>query len=103
MSIIKRLSICLLCILFILGIADDLSRKPSAPPQGSIPAESSIDIAHIKIEPGDTVLSVTEELNELSSLDIPKIIADFKQLNPGEDPDSLVPNSFYYFPLYNDF
>lgn len=105
MSSIKKFSLILLLLLLILSFLHDLSKHhPVQQEQPSNKAEIfNTEIAHIKIEPGDTVLSITEEVNNnLPSLDINKIIADFQKLNPGTDPKSLIPYSFYYFPLYSD-
>ena len=105
MSSIKKFSLISLLFLLILSFLHDLSKhNPVHQEQSSNIADiNNTEIAHIKIEPGDTVLSITEEVNnDLPSLDINKIIADFQKLNPGADPKSLIPYSFYYFPLYND-
>lgn len=100
MSNLKRISLFLLLILFTLSIIDDLSRDPHVPEYNGI--EKEITIAHIKVKPGDTVLSITEEINEVSNLNIEQIITDFEHLNPGTSVEKLIPNSFYYFPLYNE-
>ena len=105
MSSIKKISLILLLLLLILSFLHDLSKQNSVQQEQPLNKADIInsEIAHIKIEPGDTVLSITEEVNnDLQSLDINKIIADFQKLNPGADPKSLIPYSFYYFPLYND-
>lgn len=68
--------------------------------------KNSVDIAFkaikVKVQPGDTVLSLMEKVNnyELDNLDIDKIIADFKQLNPLVNPYDLKINHYYYFPVY---
>ncbi|MEC5422240.1 hypothetical protein QGM71_01870 [Virgibacillus sp. C22-A2] len=62
------------------------------------------NVIHIKVQPGDTVLSIVEELNEdtLDSLDISQLISDFKMINPNSDPYNLQAHHYYYFPLYTD-
>lgn len=105
MSASKRLSLLLLFILLIISVVDDLAKQQPTK-EGSVrngrQEKQDIGIAHIKIKQGDTVLSVTEEINKLDNLDIQRIINDFEMLNPGVDTEALLPNSFYYFPLYND-
>lgn len=99
----KRFSLFLLLILFTLSIVDDLSKQPSSQDDRADEMEfTDINIAHIKVKPGDTVLSVTEEINDFNELDIQRILFDFEQLNPGVNIESLIPHSFYYFPLYNE-
>ena len=103
MSTSKRLSILLLFILLIISVVDDLSKQqPINDSFIKVQEDNDTGIAHIKIKQGDTVLSVTEEINDLDYLDIQQIINDFEKLNPGVDTESLLPNSFYYFPLYNE-
>ena len=92
----KKIILILLLFLFLMSIIHDLSK-----PETEI-EHHRFYIAEIKITPGDTVLSITEEINSLDNLDINKIIADFEELNPGTDYQVLTPNSFYYFPLYNE-
>ncbi|MCG5103062.1 hypothetical protein [Oceanobacillus alkalisoli] len=104
MSTFKRLSLLLLVGLLIISVIDDLSKQQTTNEDNRIEVrnDKDVDIAHIKIEAGDTVLSVTEEINTFDYLDIEQIKEDFAMLNPGVDADSLVPSSFYYFPLYNE-
>ncbi|SET60911.1 hypothetical protein SAMN05216389_1178 [Oceanobacillus limi] len=58
----------------------------------------------IKISSGDTVLSIVEQLNEFNSntIDVEKILVDFKELNPNINPYKIKSGTFYYFPLYNN-
>ncbi len=104
MSAMKRFSLTILLLLLLLSVMDDLAKRPS--PVNVEPSETengfSFGIEHIKVRPGDTVLTITEEINDMESLDIEQIIEDFETLNPGTDVDSLIPNTFYYFPLYNE-
>lgn len=102
----KKILILLLFFLLFLSFVHDLKKDHNLHEHAYVKTEYSNNndnhIAHVKVHPGDTVLSITEELNELDYLDIKKIIADFELLNPGTDPDILTPNTFYYFPLYNE-
>jgi hypothetical protein len=64
--------------------------------------EANYQIRKIKVEPGDTLLSIIESIHENH---VPyktnQLIRDFKQLNPQADPYLLQENTFYYFPYYN--
>ena len=104
MSTFKRLSLLLLVSLLIISVVDDLSKQQTINEDNRIEAgnDKEFEIAHIKIQAGDTVLSVTEEINNFDYLDIDQIMEDFAMLNPGIKAGSLIPNSFYYFPLYKE-
>ncbi|MCH1624947.1 hypothetical protein [Fredinandcohnia quinoae] len=57
----------------------------------------------IKIQPGDTVLSIIETINpnyRISSIDT--LINDFEALNPNVKADLLQIGKTYYFPLYTN-
>lgn len=103
MSTIKKISFFLFLILFLLSMVHDLSKPISNNQEtDSEQIKNNLQIAHIKITPGETVLSITEKINEMENLDVEKIIIDFQTLNPGTDYKALIPNSFYYFPLYSE-
>ncbi|MBB6454291.1 regulator of sigma D [Salirhabdus euzebyi] len=52
-----------------------------------------------KIQGGDTVLSIAEELNtKISS--IQTLLDDFKDLNPNTDPHQIKIDETYFFPVY---
>lgn len=62
---------------------------------------NTISRAEVFVQPGDTVLSITEVLNnELSTLDVTKVLNDFKLINPGINPYDLKSDTSYFFPLY---
>ena len=56
----------------------------------------------VVVRPGDTVLSVIEELNSGRSLpqDISGMIKDFSRLNPKANPYALSAGKRYRFPYY---
>ncbi|THE15453.1 hypothetical protein E1I69_00950 [Bacillus timonensis] len=57
----------------------------------------------IKINAGDTLLSIVENLNEgkqISSID--SVIEDFEELNPNSKADLLQIGKTYKFPIYTD-
>lgn len=101
MSTLKKYFFIILFILLLLSVMHDLSKENKIyiedPTLGP-----TIEIATIKVNPGDTVLSVVEEINEIESLNIEQIILDFEALNPGVNYKALIPHTFYYFPLYID-
>lgn len=102
----KRLLLYVFIILLTVSIYKDLGEsnhdaKPVQDP--NIPSQTYTDftIMHIKVESGDTVLSIVEQINHhTQKLDLHQIIADFRQINPTVDPYHLKPQVFYYFPKY---
>lgn len=64
--------------------------------------QHNLSVAQVRVQHGDTVLSITERVNhQLPELDIEKIITDFKAINPNIDPYHLQTDTFYYFPVYD--
>jgi hypothetical protein len=51
--------------------------------------------------PGDTLISVVEELNSEGGYSITSMIKDFKSLNPGVNPENIQLGKTYKFPIYN--
>lgn len=106
MSFMKRSLIYLLIILLALSIYNDLDGKPRIEENNSKNTHLNINtkftIMHIKIQPGDTVLTIVEQINpnKFQILNIAQIITDFQLINPTVDPHHLQPHSFYYFPKY---
>lgn len=54
----------------------------------------------IEVKTGDTVLSITEEINKKKIPSIEKVVTDFKKLNQSESPAKLQIGKKYKFPLY---
>ncbi|MGG0187090.1 hypothetical protein [Bacillus rhizoplanae] len=54
----------------------------------------------IEVKTGDTVLSITEEINKKKIPSIEKVVTDFKGLNQSESPAKLQIGKKYKFPLY---
>ncbi|WP_067730444.1 hypothetical protein [Oceanobacillus damuensis] len=108
MYTLKKLSLYIFIILLLISIYQDLilNRTTIIPDNDAVPADyhEGYMIAHFKVLPGDTVLSITESLNSKNTkqLDIQKIMNDFKELNPTTDPLNLKPYTEYYFPVYHD-
>ncbi|MBU8905705.1 hypothetical protein [Desertibacillus haloalkaliphilus] len=64
-------------------------------PSLAIPSQEVI------VEPGYTVLSIVEHLHEGPiAPSIQEIIYDFKELNPGINPDEIQVGETYLFPIY---
>jgi len=104
----KRILFYFILILLLISIYKDLSIGSSI---NNIIIESSspktvntsnFDIVQIKVDSGDTVLSIVEKVNnyQINHIDINKIITDFKQINPFVNPYHLKKNRFYFFPIY---
>ncbi|GIN85470.1 hypothetical protein J6TS2_18560 [Heyndrickxia sporothermodurans] len=54
-----------------------------------------------KVKPGDTVLSIVENVNPSStSISIEKIVKDFTKLNNGLKPEEIQIGQNYKFPIY---
>lgn len=64
--------------------------------------ETSFEIVRMKVQRGDTVLSIVEEINPFlhDGLNIEVILNDFQRINPFVDPYNLKPGKYYSFPIY---
>ncbi|MTT33171.1 hypothetical protein GMB86_14295 [Terrilactibacillus sp. BCM23-1] len=54
----------------------------------------------VQLTPGDTLLSISENLNPATIPSIERVIQDFKKLNPDVSPTKLKPGQQYNFPIY---
>jgi len=54
----------------------------------------------VTIKPGDTVLSVHEQINPKAKISIQKVIEDFRKLNKGTNPNHIQMGQSYRFPTY---
>jgi len=61
----------------------------------------SFQVVKVQVQPGDTVLSISEHINHIEQLHINQLIEDFTLLNPYVDPYELETFAFYYFPHYD--
>jgi hypothetical protein len=105
----KKTIINIFIILLLVSIYKDLTlgtdishniKREDNPTEGL--DKQAFDILKVKIEAGDTVLTVMEKINpSLSDLNIEQIMEDFSLLNPNIDPNHLQSNRFYFFPKYN--
>lgn len=54
----------------------------------------------VKVQPGDTVLSIIEKNHPKKTVEMTKIIQDFKKLNPKVNPEKIQIGKTYKFPIY---
>lgn len=106
MSFMKRFFICILVLLLFISIYKDLTDHKETKDPTIVNYHSNTDytIMHMKVQPGDTVLSIIEQINQnrLQKSDITQVLSDFQSLNPTVDPYNIYPYAFYYFPKYNN-
>lgn len=109
MNFLKRLCVYLCIFLLCISIYKDITEGTSTNQDSKekrikVSENINTSIVKTKIKPGDTVLSITEQLNNFSNnpIDIPQILADFKQYNPNTNPSHLHVNEYYYFLKYDD-
>lgn len=109
MTNIKKLSIILVVLLFIISIYKDLTigtpsdNKYQATDSQVSHSINDFTIIKAKVYSGDNLLSIAEQLNStrFTQINIEKLIEDFQLVNPTVDPYNLQINNFYYFPLYH--
>ncbi|WP_153461551.1 hypothetical protein [Sediminibacillus terrae] len=119
MGFFKKALVTLFIILFIVSIFKDLTvgtinsiqqveeqndnSSESLEPSQNTAQQNATDYQALEVEvrPGDTVLSIIEEINRAEAvLSIDSIIADFQKMNPGTNPQQIQPGETYLFPLY---
>ncbi|QDP40623.1 LysM peptidoglycan-binding domain-containing protein [Radiobacillus deserti] len=120
MELLKKLVPIVLIILFLMSIYKDLTggvlltdnqatvanqikdEKNETPPSKDN-SSKTIKAVEKKVKPGDTVLSIVEELNNIGEgISIQQIQEDFKILNPGVDPNNIQIEATYLFPIYKE-
>ncbi|WP_087971691.1 hypothetical protein [Oceanobacillus rekensis] len=108
MNTLKRFLLYIFIILLFISIYQDIFMKPNSTPVKNdiekLMINESYSIAHVKVLPGDTVLSVIETLNQdyLGRMDLQSLLNHFEQLNPTTDPHKIEPYKIYYFPVYRE-
>jgi len=103
MKTIKNCCVILLFLLLISSIYKDLDlTTPSTLQYSANETIINNNVIKVKIERGDTVLSIVEKLNQFDEehINIQQVMTDFKKANPHVDPYHLKPNKYYFFPLY---
>ena|SRR5690606_19095352 len=95
--VIMLIAICVYAIYFDFTIGT----LPKAEEQESDTTHSDLKYAFVTVEPGDTVLSIIEEIGGFpSSMSIEEMINDFVDLN-GILPEQIQPGVTYKIPIYN--
>ncbi|WP_042145951.1 hypothetical protein [Paucisalibacillus sp. EB02] len=105
----KKTIVNIFIILFLISVYKDLTFGTDISTKNKIvdnPTENMdelpFDVIKVKINAGDTVLTVMEKLNPTwSNLNIEQILQDFSSLNPNINPNHLQQNHFYFFPKYH--
>ncbi|GAA0602316.1 hypothetical protein GCM10009001_19060 [Virgibacillus siamensis] len=108
MNPLIKFGLFILALLFIMSTYKDLTvgtmddSSHSARNQVTSTTSTHSQAAHIKVQEGETVLSIVEQLNQESvqTIDIDQILDDFKRLNPDAKPLKIKAGKYYYFPLY---
>jgi len=101
----KKILTMISAIIVIYAIYVDLT-EGTLHVEGKKPINSSelvetIPYKKIEVRPGDTVLSIVEQLNgKAHSLSIEKIVKDFERLNAGLKPEEIQAGKIYNFPIY---
>jgi len=108
----KRLAVLLISALILFIIFHDLTKGtlPSkSEPVQEIKSEAvsaspvSFPYFEKKASPGETVLSVVEQkLGGPLPVSIEEVIADFKRLNNGTEPEAIKSGQTYKFPDYSN-
>lgn len=107
----RRLAILVIILFLIVIIIYDIKigtiphntvKKPSSYPVQTIPKDTPTSTyKEVKVTNGDTILSIEEEISSgWKKHSIQKIIQDFRQLNPGVEPNAIQGGKTYRFPLY---
>lgn len=106
MGFLRRISLITLIILVAVSIFQDLAHSGSGI-SFSNKAETELppfEAVPVKVKPGDTVLSITEEIQTGSAytvvVDI--ILEAFEALNPNTSPSDIQIHEIYYFPLFQE-
>ncbi|GGB29191.1 hypothetical protein F3157_00175 [Virgibacillus dakarensis] len=110
MYFFKKSGIYIIIILIIVSIYNDITSGTSLSPTEEPRQTNSVETIHskrfkvikVKVQAGDTVLSIAEEVNStLSALDMNQILADFKLINRTSSHQLNI-GEYYYFPLYTE-
>jgi len=107
----KKIAVALFIFTLIISIYTDLTK-------GSLPANRYVQVKEFveaeevknptpsrpfykaKIMPGQTLLSIVEQIHGKTPVPINKMIEDFQELNPGVEPEKLQIGKEYLFPSY---
>ncbi|MFT8317521.1 MAG: hypothetical protein ABF651_04520 [Sporolactobacillus sp.] len=76
------------------GAVDNGSAQPAAAEHAAIVSKQ------ITVNPGDTLLSISEQINQTDEPSIDQVLKDFSTLNPSANPNHLEIGKNYAFPYY---
>ena len=78
-----------------------ITYKQSQDVQNHLPKQKDAPFKMIKVTPGATVLSISEQLhNGRVPVSIQQLVTDFKKLNPNTQPQKIQIGKTYKFPIY---
>lgn len=104
MAFLRRFSLITFIILVAASIFQDLSHSDetisfSNDEHSELP---SFEAVPVKVRPGDTVLSITEEIQTApaSSVSVENILTTFESLNPTTSSNEILVHEIYYFPQF---
>ncbi|MDT3494709.1 hypothetical protein NLU03_09710 [Bacillus toyonensis] len=75
-------------------------KKEETTTEQSKKEETDVTYKTIEVKTGETVLSITEQINKKKIPSIEKVIDDFKQLNKSTSATKIQIGKTYKFPLY---
>jgi hypothetical protein len=113
----KNMLILFILIIFAIGIGYDLkygtleatayntpnqiSPNTKETNKNSNAEKTDVEYVEVKVQAGQTVLSIVEELHEgNTSVSISKIVEDFEVLNKETDAQTIKTGKTYRFPIY---
>lgn len=106
MGFLRRISLITLIILVAVSVFQDLAQSgdPIRISNKENVAPLNFEAIPVKVNPGDTVLSITEELqsNAISTVSIETILDTFESLNPTTSPSDIQIHEIYYFPRFQE-
>ncbi|MFC0270018.1 hypothetical protein ACFFIX_00905 [Metabacillus herbersteinensis] len=82
--------------------ATPTKEESSVPTTSQETIDTDINYFEVKINEGDTVLSIIERTHSSLPVSIETIISDFEKLNPGEKAESITIGSTYKFQKYTN-
>ena len=102
MSFTKKICLFTCIILLILSLYNDIKKNNSfhTQPDQTMNVTENMHTVKVKVQAGDTILSVSERINgdHLQNIKIEDILQDFYDVNQGVK--QLTPDNSYFFPVY---
>lgn len=105
MYLLRRISLITLIIVVMISIFQDLANESNPVETSVYKTEKELphfDAVPVKVNPGDTVLSITEEIQTepTQELSTEMILSAFQSLNPTIQPTQIHVHEVYYFPKF---